>query len=219
VRGARVTGARGAVAGLAVATIVAAACAQRDNAAELFPLASARAMLVRLDDLPAGFREGPRPPVTGPDDEAARPLRICAREGFVFDPRIRRVRSPQYVDVSNRTVSSEVSLEPTDAHARAVLAQNADEASVRCLAHELYGPFAAEEPEVRRLAFRGLGDGSTAWRVTFTEPGSGLRIHIDQVIVRVGRLQLVVAFISSDARFTPAEEQDLVRALLARAPG
>ncbi|HKE73242.1 MAG TPA: hypothetical protein VKB57_06485 [Acidimicrobiales bacterium] len=205
-------GARGAVATLAVVAAVLGACAQRDSTADTFPGGSARAMLLRLDDLPARFREGSPPEAVQPTAESARQVQACARGVG----RHWGVASPTFVDDAERTVQAVVWVEPSAAGAHRMMAGNIDGATVRCIARDVYGPRSVIPPVVRPMRFPGVGDESAGWRVIL-DLGDA-RLYLDQAYVRVGRFVAQVGFVTRDDRFTPDEEEQLVRTIIDRAP-
>ena len=126
--------------------------------------------------------------------------------------------SPTFVDDAERALQSVVWVEPSAAGAHQMMAGNKYEATVRCIARDVYGPRSVTPPIVRPMRFAGVGDESAGWRVIVDDQASGARIYLDQANVRVGRFVVQVVFVTSVDRFTPDEEDQLVRALVERAP-
>jgi len=113
---------------------------------------------------------------------------------------------------------STVWIEPSAADARRAMADDVSETTIRCIARDVYGPRSVTPPVVRPMRFAGVGDESAGWRVILDDRRSGARLYLDQAHVRVGRFVAQVVFVTSDDRFTPDEEDQLVRTVVERAP-
>src|SRR5262245_41610279 len=136
-------GAPRAVGALAVVVAVLGACG--DGGRRGATVAQARAMLLRIDDLPPGFREGPVPQPDRTTEEATHNMRTC-------NPDVR----PAY------------SREPEVAAA-------ADAGLRRCGIRVLYRPLSTEEPVLRSLPGEGLGDEAASWRLVLVPRDTGRR--------------------------------------------
>ena len=198
-----------------MASVLAAACAHQVRAVDVLPTAAAPTLEVRLDDLPAGFREAPMLTPADPSSTQARTLRAC----FGGRPRPRRdpqARVHQFSDASGRTLLSYVGVRTTEAEARELIAHYSDLARLRCAARALIGSAAAGEPVVHLLPFHGLGDGVAAWRTVVEVRATGRQVYLDEVVVRFGRLLATCVFNSGARVFTPVEERRVVLRVVER---
>ena len=143
-------GARRAAAAVAVATALLGACAGDGGGAGPTE-AQARAMLLRIDDVPAGFRAGPVPQPDRTTEEATDKMRTCNPHMRPAHPREPRPASPRFIDPTGRNIESFVSVMPSEAEAHEDVAAAQDAALMRCGVRVLYRPLSTEEPALRRI--------------------------------------------------------------------
>ena len=175
-------------------------------------------MLLRIDDLPAGFRAGQVPQPDRATEEAATKVRTCNPHLRPDEPHVPRAASPRFIDPTGRNIESFVDVNRSEAEAHEDVAAAHDASLMRCVVRVVYRPLSTEEPVLRRIPVESLGDEATGWRLILVPKDTGRRLYMDQITVRVGDLEALLVFRADNDPFTTAEERHLARLVVRRAP-
>jgi hypothetical protein len=196
---------------------------QRSDAQRQTDQAAAEAMVLTLDDVPAGYQADP--PDEDDDDDAALDAQMAQCldvDPAVIDPDNPKAESPDFSTPDGDQISSEVSIAPSVEAAEKAIDLLRSDAMPGCYAAALQALAAqataddpsndAElgEPTVAPISFPDLGDDAEAFRVTvpIETQGRSVELYVDAVEVRVGRVGIGTTFTSA---FSPYDTDEAVR--------
>jgi len=194
--------------------------------------AAADEAVLTLDDMPAGWTEGPA--VDDENDTLRGQLADCIGiDRDVLDPDNPEARSPELTSPGGEQVRAEVAYSASPDHAGQAFAILARDETPGCYAEALSTAMAdvAEtgqleegvevgEVSFERLSFPDMGDESTAFRVTIplSVPGFEVELLADIAAVRVGRVVASGTFLSELQPFDTDEAADLMATMVDRIP-
>ena len=201
---------------------------------QLRDLTIAAGVNLRMDDLPSDWQQAPSEESTA-DDDIGRQIGEClgidedatSREETVW------IDSPIFESPQGEVVSSRVTLWPSEEEARRSADLLADDMVPDCYTQVLQRFFTDEvltlddvpegleigEATVDRLEFDQLGDQLSALRasVPYRYRGIESTLGFDLVVVRVGRVDITMAFETEGPRFEAAQARQLTSVVVERA--
>lgn len=198
---------------------------------------AAKAIVLTLDDLEAGWESTPPDEETDNDEEIKADLADCLGiDPDVMDPDNPSADSPDFTS-ANEEVSASVSYTPSIEAAEQAVELLRDEDLPSCFAQALktaitdalLNPPEGEappddlevgEPTFNPISFGDLGDETVAYRATIPLSASGIDVDVyfDIVAVRVGRVGIEAQFQSTFSPFSTDEAERLVGIMIDRIP-
>jgi hypothetical protein len=197
---------------------------------------AAEAMLLTLDDFPAGWQEGETD--EDEEEEEFEELQADLADCLGVDPDELNpdnptATSPSFTSPDDEEVSVEVNFTASTEAANRGFELLNDDATPGCYGEALQAVIeetAAQEglPEgvefgdttFNRLSFDRLGDDSLAFRITLPVSAEGVDVDLffDVVFARVGRIAIEGSFQSVFAPFDEEQAAELMRTVIDRAP-
>lgn len=195
---------------------------------------TAGTILLTLGDFPAGWEE--EPAESDEDDQA---LQDDMAECLDVDPALLadddpQAKSPSFVAPSEEEVSAEVTLTASAEDTTRTLDLMKDDATPGCYADAVKAAMAQStleggqatagvefgEPTFNPVSFPGMGDDSVAMRLTvpLSAQGVDVDVHVDVVMVRVGRVGISGTFLSTFSPFDSTEAARLMQLMVDRVP-
>lgn len=199
---------------------------------------AAKAIVLTLDDLEAGWESTPPDEETDNDKEMKADLADCLGiDPDVMDPDNPSADSPDFTSPNDEEVSASVSYTPSIEAAEQAVELLRDEDLPSCFAQalktaimdNLLNPPEGEappddlevgEPTFNPISFGDLGDETVAYRATIPLSSSGIDVDVyfDIVAVRVGRVGIEATFQSTFSPFSTDEAERLVEVMIDRVP-
>jgi hypothetical protein len=198
--------------------------------------AIARAGVLRLSDLPAGWTAGPRGHESTPaqiKNEAAACMHVSP--ALLAEPQPNEVQSPKFKDRAiSASVENSVAVGPTEATASAYLRALGESQAPACLSSafekELEKSLSREAKKlphgvsigklaVGTIPFPAEGSAHAAYRITLPITLNGVTVasyYIDAVLVQVGRAYMSMTFQASGAPLSSSIEEGLSKAAVGR---
>ena len=232
------------VASFLAAVLVAAGCAQEDDAHRLRSLdvtaspaqaaadeALADSTLLTLDDFPARWRALPRPEeITLGRQEKADLARCLGADSDVFDLDLPHAGTPTFVSPAGDTVTARVSLAADDTGSRRSIEVLRRTAAPDCYAEAAFQAAGAFEPDgapagvevgtvsAVPIPYADFGNTTVAWRmsVPITAGREHANMYLDTVVVRVGRALISFSFQSQIRPYDRDQSEHVVSILVER---
>jgi hypothetical protein len=196
--------------------------------------AAAEAVLLTVDDLPAGWSAG-APDDEEEDEELQAALAECLGvDPELLDPDNPQAKTPDFTSPDGGDqVTADVTFTPSAAHAGTAFDILGRDETPRCYAEALQTATAQAvedgemppgvefgEPTFEELSFPDLGDESTAFRITIPVAAQGTEIELygDVALVRVGRVGIEATFLTELRPFDTEEAAELVQVMIDRVP-